>query len=206
MSTATDNHFVSLAKINVNQHTEKKNGLTYLSWPWAVDTLLRADPMATWTYGEPVKWNDTVMVFCTVTAFGKTMTAQLPVMDHRNKAIPNPDAFQVNVAMQRCLAKAISLHGIGLYIYAGEDLPLEDKGEKPEAPIGTPVPAAPPAQPMQPDTEKQLRFYATAPKSQALVEKVMAAKQFSDVSEFTEDIAKKCIAWVEEQLAKETKK
>jgi hypothetical protein len=48
-------------------------------------------------------------------------------MDHRNKAISEPDAFQVNTAMQRCLAKAISLHGIGLYIYAGEDLPEEAK-------------------------------------------------------------------------------
>jgi hypothetical protein len=66
------------------------------------------------------------MVFCTVNAFGKSMTAQLPVMDYRNKAIPNPDAFAVNTAMQRCLAKAIALHGIGLYIYAGEDLPQED--------------------------------------------------------------------------------
>ena len=63
------------------------------------------------------------MVFCSVTAFGKTMTAQLPVMDYRNKAIPNPDAFAVNTAMQRALAKAIALHGLGLYIYAGEDLP-----------------------------------------------------------------------------------
>jgi hypothetical protein len=62
------------------------------------------------------------MVFCTVTAFGKTMTAQLPVMDYRNKAIPNPDAFAVNTAMQRCLAKAIALHGLGLSLYAGEDL------------------------------------------------------------------------------------
>ena len=66
-----------------------------------------------------------MMVFCSVHAFGKSMTAQLPVMDHRNKAIPNPDAMAVNTAMQRCLAKAIALHGIGLYIYAGEDLPLE---------------------------------------------------------------------------------
>jgi hypothetical protein len=121
-----DNHFAALAKINVNDKVEKKNNLSYLSWAWAVDQLLRADPAATWDYREPVRWNDTVMVFCTVTAFGKTMTAQLPVMDNRNKAIANPDAFQVNTAMQRCLAKAIALHGLGLYIYAGEDLPLEE--------------------------------------------------------------------------------
>ena len=67
------------------------------------------------------------MVFCKVTAFGKSRIAQLPVIDFRNQAIPNPNAYQVNTAMQRCLAKAISLHGIGLYIYAGEDLPTADQ-------------------------------------------------------------------------------
>jgi len=66
------------------------------------------------------------MVFCSVTAFGKTMTAQLPVLDYKNKAVMNPDAMAVNTAMQRCLAKAIALHGIGLYIYAGEDLPQSE--------------------------------------------------------------------------------
>jgi hypothetical protein len=131
-------NFKELSKINVNQHTEKKNGLTYLSWAWAVDQLLQNDPAATWSYGEPVKFGETVMVFCTVTAFGKSMTSQLPVIDFRNKAIPNPDAMAVNTAMQRCLAKAIALHGIGLYIYAGEDIPQEDKvkEEKVKAPKG----------------------------------------------------------------------
>lgn len=122
-----DNKFADLAEINVNKYTEKKGNLTYLSWAWAVDQLMRHDPAATWVYGEPQRWNDTVMVFCTVTAFGKAMTCQLPVMDHRNKAIPNPDAFAVNTAMQRCLVKAIALHGLGLYIYAGEDLPEAGK-------------------------------------------------------------------------------
>lgn len=118
-----ENQFEKLAKINVAEHIEKKNGLSYLSWVWAVDQLLRTDPAAAWFYGEPEKWGETVMVFCTVTAFGKAMTAQLPVMDHKNKAIANPDAFAVNTAMMRCLVKAIALHGLGLYIYAGEDLP-----------------------------------------------------------------------------------
>jgi hypothetical protein len=120
--------YEELAKINVNEHTEKKGDLTYLSWAWAVDQLLRRDESASWEY----KWidnkpycqiADTLMVFCTVQAFGRFRTAQLPVMDYKNKAILNPDAMQVNTAMQRCLAKAIALHGIGLYIYAGEDLP-----------------------------------------------------------------------------------
>lgn len=118
--------YAELRKIDVSSKIEKKNGLSYLSWAWACDQLLQQDPMATWSYGQPVLFGETVMVFCTVNAFGKSMTAQLPVMDYRNKAIPNPDAFAVNTAMQRCLAKAIALHGIGLYIYAGEDLPQDD--------------------------------------------------------------------------------
>lgn len=118
--------YAELRKIDVSGKIEKKNGLSYLSWAWAVDQLLLADETATWTYNPPVLFGETLMVFCTVHAFGKSMTAQLPVMDYRNKAIPNPDAFAVNTAMQRCLAKAIALHGIGLYIYAGEDLPQED--------------------------------------------------------------------------------
>jgi hypothetical protein len=84
---------------------------------------LQQDPTATWEYKEPVQFGETLMVFCSVTAFGKTMTAQLPVLDFSNKAMKNPDAMAVNTAMQRCLAKAIALHGIGLYIYSGEDLP-----------------------------------------------------------------------------------
>lgn len=115
--------FAELRLINVNDHIEKKNNLSYLSWAWAVDKLLELDESATWEYLPHQTWGDTVMVFCKVNAFGRSRTAQLPVMDYKNKAIANPDSFQVNTAMQRCLAKAIALHGIGLYIYAGEDIP-----------------------------------------------------------------------------------
>lgn len=124
------NNFEILASINVAEHIEKKNGLSYLSWAWAVDQLLRADPNANWVYNEPAMFGETMMVSCTVTAFDKSMTMQLPVMDYRNKAIQNPDAFAVNTAMMRCLVKAIALHGLGLYIYAGEDLPLSDDQPK----------------------------------------------------------------------------
>lgn len=129
--------FQKLREINVNDKTEKKGNLTYLSWAWAVDQLLTADHMANWEYLEPLMFGETVMVRCAVTAFGKTMVAQLPVMDHRNKPIPKPDAFAVNTAMQRCLVKGIALHGLGLYIYAGEDLP--DGEEKPEPKKVSPV-------------------------------------------------------------------
>jgi hypothetical protein len=134
-------NYSELRKINVNEHIEKKNGLSYLSWAWAVDTLLQNDPTATWSYGEPVRFGESLMVFCTVNAFGKSMTAQLPVMDFRNKAIQNPDAMSVNTAMQRCLAKAIALHGLGLYIYAGEDLPEDDVVKAPTQSI-TPMAGA----------------------------------------------------------------
>ena len=69
--------------------------------------------------------NGTAMVFFTVTMFDKPMTCQLPVMDYRNKAILNPDAFAVNTAIMRCMTKALALHGLGLYLYSGEDVPEE---------------------------------------------------------------------------------
>ncbi len=115
-----------LRKINVNEHIERKGNLNYLSWSWAVDVLLQNDPTATWEFPEPKVWNDTVMVFCNVTAFGKTMKMQLPVMDNRNNAIKNPDTRKISDATMRCLAKCIACFGIGLYIYAGSDLPEEE--------------------------------------------------------------------------------
>ena len=127
--------FNELRLLNVNEHTEKKGKFTYLSWTWAVDTLLQNDPSATWTFGDPVYFAESVMVFCTVTAMGKSMICQMPVLNHQNKAIPNPNAMDVNTAMMRCLVKTISLFGIGLYIYAGEDLPDEEPVDLSEAAI-----------------------------------------------------------------------
>jgi hypothetical protein len=118
--------FAELKKINVNEHTEKKGSLTYLSWAWAVDQLLTNDPSATWIFLPPIDYNDTMMVRCEVTAFGKTLEMQLPVMDNRNNAIKQPDARKISDAQMRCLAKCIACFGIGLYIYAGEDVPQED--------------------------------------------------------------------------------
>jgi hypothetical protein len=142
-----------LLQTNVNGHTEKKNNLTYLSWAWAWAEALKADPAASYkveTYQEHgqngscrtvpyMNINGTCMVWVTVTLFGKPMTCQLPVMDYRNKAIENPDAFAVNTAIMRCMTKALSLHGLGLYIYAGEDLPEEgDVPKKGTAPVISP--------------------------------------------------------------------
>ncbi len=120
-----------LLSTNVNNHTEKKNNLTYLSWAWAWAEALKADEDAVYKvemFGDKcyMDINGTAMVFVTVTMFRKSVTCQLPVMDFRNKAILNPDAFAVNTAIMRCMTKALSLHGLGLYIYAGEDLPEGD--------------------------------------------------------------------------------
>jgi hypothetical protein len=124
---ANKNYFIELSKVNVNEMTERKGKFTYLSWSHAVSELLKRDPQANWTYQEPTEYADgSMMVYCTVYAFGIYRTAQLPVLDGRNNAIQNPNAMQVNTAMQRALAKAISLHGLGLYLYQGEDLPQVD--------------------------------------------------------------------------------
>jgi hypothetical protein len=125
-----------LLKKNVNEHVEKKNGLSYLSWAWAWAEALKADAKASYKIEMfnckcYMEINGTAMVFVTVTMFDKPMTCQLPVMDYRNKAILNPDAFAVNTAIMRCMTKALALHGLGLYLYSGEDVPEEgDKSEK----------------------------------------------------------------------------
>lgn len=124
-----------LLKINVNAHLEKKGNLSYLSWAWAWAEVLKLDPTARWTAHE---WNDrpamylpdgTAMVKVSVEINQDIKTCLLPVMDNRNRAIQNPDAFAVNTAIMRCLAKAIAMHGLGLYIYMGEDLPEVEKAE-----------------------------------------------------------------------------
>jgi len=118
-----------LLKINVNEHTEKKGKLTYLSWAWAWAEVLKLDPQATWEAiefkGLPVAVlaDSTCMVKTAVTLKGHTKTCWLPVMNHLNKAIPGPDAMAVNTSIMRCLAKCVAMHGLGLYIYAGEDYP-----------------------------------------------------------------------------------
>ena len=127
---------LDLLRLNVNEHVEKKQNLSYLSWAWAWAEALKADPAAsfevkTFKHDEYTEVpymgvNGTAMVWVTVTLFGKPMTCFLPVMDHRNKPITNPDAFQVNTAIMRCMTKGLALHGLGLYIYAGEDLPEGD--------------------------------------------------------------------------------
>jgi len=133
---------VDLLKWNVNEYTEKKNGLTYLSWAGAWGEALKADPTVNFKVemfdGTPLMMvGGSFMVWVTVTMFGKPVTCMLPVLDFRNKPINTPNAFDVNTSIMRCLVKAIAMHGLGLYIYAGEDAPEED-GATPEPEVPKP--------------------------------------------------------------------
>jgi hypothetical protein len=128
--------------INVNEHTEKKGQLTYLSWAWAWAEVLKHDPMATWvvhTYGpqgaeQPCMWiGETAMVHTSVTVKGLRRECMLPVMDNKNNAVKLPDSRKISDAIMRCMTKAISMHGLGLYIYAGEDLPEPEPVQESEA-------------------------------------------------------------------------
>ena len=136
-----DNYFNDLYAVNVNGHTEKKNGLTYLSWAWAWGEIKKRHPDATYTvYENADGWNyhtdgRTCWVKTGVTVNGIEHIEYLPVMDYKNKsiAVENVTSFDVNKAIQRSLTKACARHGLGLYIYAGEDLPEEEAAEKQDA-------------------------------------------------------------------------
>lgn len=135
------NYFTELNNVNVNDKTEKKNGLTYLSWAYAWGEIKKRHPDATYTVYERedgcIYWTDgrTCWVKTGVTVNGLEHIEYLPVMDTRNKSIPleNVTSFEVNKAIQRSLTKACARHGLGLYIYAGEDLPEEEKTAAVEA-------------------------------------------------------------------------
>ena len=137
------NWFAELNAINVNDKVEKKGRFSYVSWSDAVEMLFLRDPKATWEF-HPIQWfgsegNQTALVSCTVHAFDKSVYMYLSVINNQNKAILNPNAHDINNSMMRCLTKAIACHGIGLYIYRGEDLPSDDISTKPDSVRNKPV-------------------------------------------------------------------
>ena len=144
--------FATLNAVNCNQHTEKKGNLTYLSWAWAWQMVKSHFPDATYTiYESPDGMNyftdgRTCWVKTGVTIQGLEHIEYLPVMDARNQSIPYESvrSTDVNRAIQRSLTKACARHGLGLYIYAGEDLP---DGQQPTAQY--------PQQPAQPPQYSQ---------------------------------------------------
>ena len=137
-----ENYFAELNALNVGDKIEKKNGLSYLSWAWAWGEVKKLHPDAQYRiYENADGWNyhtdgRTCWVKTGVTVEGIEHIEYLPVMDNRNKSILAEcvTSFDVNKAIQRSLTKAIARHGLGLYIYAGEDLPEEaQKAVKEEA-------------------------------------------------------------------------
>ena len=129
--TVSENYFTKLNSIDVSDHTEEKNGLTYLSWAWAWTKVKELFPDANYKIYERadgcIYWTDgkTCWVKTGVTINNIEHIEYLPVMDYKNKSIPlnTVTSFDVNKTIQRSLTKACARHGLGLYIYAGEDLP-----------------------------------------------------------------------------------
>jgi len=142
--------FERLSAINVNEHVEKKKDLTYLSWAWAWAVTKRECPDATYKI-LPTEYDDTLgfMVHTEVTIEGETLGMWLPVMDGANKSmlktsytyvtrygdkqVDAATTFDINKTLMRCLVKNLAMFGLGIYIYAGEDLP--------EAEVSAPAPA-----------------------------------------------------------------
>jgi hypothetical protein len=150
--TESVNHFARLNAINVSDHIEKKGGFSYLSWPYAVAQLRLADPTATWSVvrfnGLPFLATEAgVFVEVAVTVQGITLSQIHPVLDGRNRPLIAPNSFDINTSIQRALVKAIALHGLGLYVYAGEDLPVASvettsANDEPTKPTELPAPRA----------------------------------------------------------------
>lgn len=138
------NYFKDLNAIDCSGKVEKKNGLSYLSWAFAWAEVKKYDPNANYTIYENADGWDyftdgrTCWVKTGVTVNGIEHIEYLPVMDFRNKSIPleSVTSFDVNKTIQRSLTKAVARHGLGLYIYAGEDLPEESDA------VQTPTPKA----------------------------------------------------------------
>lgn len=127
----SENYFTELSSKDVSKYVEKKGKFSYLSWTYAVSEMCKIDPSANW---EVIRFNGMpylasecgYFVEVAVTIKGFTKSQIHPVLDNNNRPISQPNAFQINTSIQRCLVKAIALHGLGLYIYAGEDLPEQD--------------------------------------------------------------------------------
>ena len=130
--------FGDVCAINVNDKAEKKNGLTYLSWAWAWAEFVKVYPNASYEIVKNVNGMPYFKDECGAFVYTKVDNGNLihemwlPVMDNRNQAIKSPDAMAINKTVMRCLTKNLAMFGLGLYIYAGEDLPETEEPVKQE--------------------------------------------------------------------------
>ena len=124
----------TFSKIDVSGHVEKKNSLDYLSWAFAISKLNENYPNNSYAFTETTLDGGTVMTECVMTIQdGKEIavrTMWLPVMDYRNKAIANPDAFAINTTRMRCLVKCLAMWGLGLSLYSKTELTDEPQPPK----------------------------------------------------------------------------
>ena len=119
----------TLSAVDVSAHVEKKGNLSYLSWAWAWGTLMEHYPQAEieFDHAPQLESDGSATVWCEVRIDDCTRRMWLPVMDHRNSAIANPDAREISDARMRCLVKCLALFGLGFSLYAGEELPAQPK-------------------------------------------------------------------------------
>lgn len=212
-----------LSKLNVNDKVEKKNGLTYLSWAWAWGVLKENFPTATYTiYENKDGWNyftdgKTAWVKTGVSVNGIEHIEYLPIMDFRNKSIPleQVTSFDVNKAIQRSLTKAISRQGLGLYIYAGEDLPEDNSTEASQQPsisggkdfkankIASTI-VGDPNQKARPNTVEQLQelFAQLSPEKRELAQQYMLKNGALKFQDLTETIARTLLLNLQAGLSK----
>lgn len=200
---ADKNYFEILNGIDVSDKVEKKGGLSYLSWAWAWGELKKKHPEATYTiYENENGWNyhtdgSTAWVKTGVTVNGIEHIEYLPVMDFKNKSIPlgNVTSTDVNKTIQRSLTKAIARHGLGLYIYAGEDLPDEAKAEADakKAEVGKEKIGA----------AKAAALLSVLNKNEIKVEKIYELYKVKDLKELSEEKHANIMANLEKIKAKE---
>tara|TARA_R110000823_G_scaffold203197_1_gene334024 strand:+ start:176 stop:805 length:630 start_codon:yes stop_codon:yes gene_type:complete len=123
--------WTTLSQINVSKNIEKKGNLSYLSWTWAWQTMMEHYPQATYEITEKTFADSSMEVQVVMRIEDGDQSVErmmwLPVMDYKNKAIANPDSFAINTAKMRCLTKCLAMYGLGIYIYAGEDIPQAEK-------------------------------------------------------------------------------
>lgn len=140
MTTETESWFTRLNALNVNEKVEQKNGFSYLSWAWAHARMAELDPEFDWWPvefdGLPyLKTPGGCFVKITVKFQGKERSHLYPVLNHANKPIAEPTVFDINTSIMRGFVKCCALFGLGLYIYAGEDLPEDEAKAKHEAAV-----------------------------------------------------------------------
>jgi len=124
------NIWAALSRVDVSDKVEKKGNLSYLSWAWAWGKVKEFYPAAVYEVRDNVQYADgSVEVWVTVKIEDQVHSMWLPVMDNRNNAVKNPDARKISDARMRCLVKCLAMFGLGHYIYAGEDLPMDDGEE-----------------------------------------------------------------------------